>query len=201
MRSTTPWPARLLALPLVLAIAAAGCGDDDDDDAATDADPTPTAPADEADGATDDPTDDAATEVVAVDFGFEDLPDTIAAGTELTLRNDSDVEVHELVAMAIPPGETRSADELMALPEPELFAALPGEPALVLVAPPGGESFPALGDGTLDAGRYLVFCAIPTGADPEELMQAMQEATDGPPQVAGGPPHFTSGMYAELTVE
>lgn len=203
MRPTTPWPARLLALPLVLAIAAAGCGDDDEDDAATDADPAPTAPADEAAdaGDADGDADDAATEVVAVDFGFSDLPDTVAAGTELTLRNDSDVEVHELVAMAIPEGETRSAEELMALPEPELFAALPGEPALVLVAPPGEASFPALGDGTLDAGRYLVFCAIPTGADPDEFMQAMQEATGGPPQVAGGPPHFTSGMYAELTVE
>lgn len=194
MRSPIPWPARLVALPLILAIGTAGCGDDDEDDA-TDAVPTTTTPADSGDATT------GATEVVAVDFGFEGLPDTIEAGTRLTLHNDSEVEVHELVAMAIPPEETRSAEELITLPEPELFAAIPGEPALVLVAPPGEESFPALGDGTLVAGRYLVFCAIPTGADPDELMQAMQEATDGPPQVDGGPPHFASGMYAELTVE
>ena len=198
MRSPIPWPARLVALPLILAIGAAGCGDDDEDDAsadATDAVSTTTTPADSGDASTE------ATEVVAVDFGFEGLPDTIEAGTRLTLSNDSEVEVHELVAMAIPPEETRSTDELITLPEPELFAAIPGEPALVLVAPPGEESFPALGDGTLEPGRYLVFCAIPTGADPDELMQAMQEATDGPPQVDGGPPHFASGMYAELTVE
>ena len=198
MRSTIPWPARLVALPLILAVVAAGCGDDDEDDAsadATDAISATTTPADSGDATTE------ATEVVAVDFGFEGLPDTIEAGTRLTLRNDSEVEVHELVAMAIPPEETRSTEELITLPEPELFAAIPGEPALVLVAPPGEESFPALGDGTLEAGRYLVFCAIPTGADPDELMQAMQEATDGPPQVDGGPPHFASGMYAELTVE
>jgi hypothetical protein len=202
MRSPFPWPARLVALPLVVALAASGCGDDDDDasDGATDAVSATTAPAD-ADAGGDGGEDDAVTEVVAVDFGFDGLPDTIEAGTRLTLRNDSDVEVHELVAMAIPQGETRSAEELLALPEPELFAALPGEPALVLVAPPGEESVPVVGDGTLEAGRYLVLCAIPTGADPDELMQAMQEASGGPPQVDGGPPHFTSGMYAELTVE
>jgi hypothetical protein len=200
MSSPIPWPARLVALPLILAMVAAGCGDDEDDasDDATDAVSATTTPADSGD-ATSEATE--ATEVVAVDFGFEGLPDTIEAGTRLTLHNDSEVEVHELVAMAIPPEETRSAEELITLPEPELFAAIPGEPALVLVAPPGEESFPALGDGTLEAGRYLVLCAIPTGADPGELMQAMQEATDGPPQVDGGPPHFASGMYAELTVE
>ncbi len=198
MKSPIPWPTRLVALPLILAIAAAGCGDDDEDDAAPDAAEAlsaTTAPEDSDDGG------DAATEVVAVDYGFEDLPDTIQAGTQLTLRNDSENEVHELVAMAIPPEETRSAEELIALPEAELFAAIPGEPALALVAPPGEESFVAIGDGTLEAGRYLVFCAIPTGADPDEFLQAAQEATDGPPQVDGGPPHFTSGMYAELTVE
>jgi hypothetical protein len=198
MRSPTPWPARLVALPLILAIVAAGCGDDDEDDASADATDTASAtttPADSGDATTE------ATEVVAVDFGFEGLPDTIDAGTRLTLRNDSEVEVHELVAMAIPPQETRSTEELITLPESELFAAIPGQPALVLVAPPGEESFPAVGDGTLEAGRYLVFCAIPTGADPDEFMQAMQEATGGPPQVDGGPPHFASGMYGELTVE
>jgi hypothetical protein len=33
-------------------------------------------------------------------------------------------------------------------------------------------------------------------------MAAAQAAGDGPPEgVAGGPPHFTAGMYAEFTVE
>ena len=196
MRSPIPWPTRLLALPLILAMAAAGCGDDEDDAApdAADALSATTAPDDSNGG-------DAAVEVVAIDYGFEGLPDTIEAGTRLTLRNDSEHEIHELVAMAIPPEETRSAEELIALPEAELFAAIPGEPTLALVAPPGEESFVALGDETLEAGRYLVFCGIPTGADPDEFLQAAQESTDGPPQVDGGPPHFASGMYAELTVE
>lgn len=188
-------------LVLGLGLVAAGCGDDDDDaaaDAASSQDSEASNAdnlAPEADGAA------ATTDVVAVDYHFENLPESIGAGTELTLHNDSSGEVHELVAMAIPETETRSVDELVALPEAELVAAVPGEPALVMVAPPGEDAFTPVGDGTLDAGRYLVLCFIPTGADPGEYMQAAQEATEGPPQVAGGPPHFTAGMYAELVVE
>lgn len=186
---TRPARARLsLVVPLVmLAAVAVACGDDDGDDdgEALAADPA----AEEA----------AATEVVAVDYHFEGLPETIESGTTLTMRNDSDHEVHELFAMRIPDAETRSVDELIALPQNELFAALPGEPATVLVAPPGDEAIAVLGDGTLEPGRYLVACAIPTGADPAEFMRQAQEA-EGPPDVPGGPPHFTSGMYAELVV-
>jgi uncharacterized cupredoxin-like copper-binding protein len=176
-----------LIVPLVmLAAVAVACGDDDGEDGEALAADTP---ADEA----------AATEVVAVDYHFEGLPETIESGTTLTLRNDSDHEVHELFAMKIPDAETRSVAELIALPENELFAALPGEPATVLVAPPGEESIAVLGDGTLEPGRYLVACAIPTGADPAEFMRQAQ-AAEGPPDVPGGPPHFVSGMYAELVV-
>jgi hypothetical protein len=76
-----------------------------------------------------------------------------------------------------------------------------GEPAMVLLAAPGGEQIAAVGDGTLaEPGRYLLFCAIPIGADPQEYLEAAQ-TSDGPPQVDGGPPHFTAGMYGEVTVE
>jgi hypothetical protein len=46
-----------------------------------------------------------------------------------------------------------------------------------------------------------VMCAIPTGVDPEEYLAAAAGAAGGPPDVAGGPPHFTHGMAAELIVE
>jgi hypothetical protein len=180
---------RIFVPVLIVAAIATACGDDDDESSSTAPDTT------EPDSG------DVATEVVAVDYRFEGLPERIDTGTTLTMRNDADHEAHELVAFTIPPEETRSADELVMLPEGELFTVLPPEPALVLLAPPGEEATAVVGDGTLPAGRYLVACAIPTGADPDHYIQAVQEAAGGPPNVTGGPPHFTSGMYAELVVE
>jgi hypothetical protein len=51
-----------------------------------------------------------------------------------------------------------------------------------------------------EPGRYAVICAIPTGADPAEYLEAAAEAEGGPPEVAGGPPHLAMGMYGEVTV-
>ena len=60
----------------------------------------------------------------------------------------------------------------------------------------------AVGDGTLtEKGRYAVICGIPVGADPAAYLAAVQNARGGPPEVAGGPPHLTRGMYGEITVK
>lgn len=102
--------------------------------------------------------------------------------------------------MRLPDDETRSVEELLALPEEELMALFPGPPATVLMAPPGGEQVAAVGDGTLsEPGRYALVCFIPTGADPVAFME--QAGPDGPPEVDGGPPHIVHGMHAELVVE
>jgi hypothetical protein len=184
-------PARHLLPLLAIALAAAGCGDDDEGETSDTRPIETSAPA--ADGAV---------EIVAVDYGYEGLPGEIDAGTALTLRNDSEQEVHELVAIALPEDEVRPAEELLGLPEDELGALFSGEPATVLVAPPGEAGFPVVGDGTVTTpGRYLVFCAIPIGADPAEFLAAAQDPEGGPPDVAGGPPHFTGGMFAELAVQ
>lgn len=136
-----------------------------------------------------------------VDYAFVGLPDTVAAGTEFTVVNDAPEELHELVAFRLPEGEERGLDELAQLAPAELEGLL-GAPATVLLAPPGGEQIAAVGDGTLtEPGRYAVMCFIPTGADPQEYLQAAAETEEGPPQVDGGPPHFVHGMVAELTVE
>ena len=73
---------------------------------------------------------------------------------------------------------------------------------MLLASPGDGEVIKALGDGKLtEKGRYLVVCFIPTGADPAAYLQAVQSSSDGPPDVAGGPPHVTQGMYGAITVE
>lgn len=174
------------ALATVATLSIAACGDDDDASNAVD------------DTAADGPD---PVEVTLVDYAFEDLPDTVDAGTTFTIVNSSEAELHEFVAFRLPDGETRSLEELTALRPDALVAAL-GEPATVLLAAPGGPMIEAVGDGTLtEPGRYAVMCFIPTGADPDEYLAAAAETEEGPPQgVAGGPPHFVNGMAAELAV-
>ena len=178
---------RSLAAVALLGIVAA-CGDDDD---AAEA-PTTTAEAEAP----------AVVEVTAVDYGYEGLPSTIDAGSRLTLANASANEIHELVAFRIADDETRSIEELVALPPEELLGLVGPEPTMVLLTPPDGEQIAAVRDGTVsEPGRYGVICVIPTGADPVEYLEAAAESEGGPPQVDGGPPHITQGMFAEFVVE
>jgi hypothetical protein len=140
--------------------------------------------------------------ITAVDYAFEGVPERVAVGTTFTLVNVSPVEVHELVAIRLAGTETRPAAELIQLPEEELFGVTAGLPTMVLIAPPEAESMAVLGDGSFpEPGRYLLLCFIPRGADPQAYLAAAAAATDGPPQVAGGPPHFVHGMFAEVVVE
>ncbi|CAN5863875.1 hypothetical protein BH23ACT4_BH23ACT4_07420 [soil metagenome] len=139
-------------------------------------------------------------EVTAIDFAFTGLPSSVAEGTTLTLVNKTSVELHELVAIRLPGDETRSVEELIGHPE-DLASYFPSV-TTVLIAPPDETGIAVEGTGQLTGpGRYAIICAIPTGADPAEYMAAAAEAEGGPPDVAGGPPHFVHGMYAELVVE
>lgn len=139
-------------------------------------------------------------EITASDFSFGGLPNRVAAGTTISLVNDSDVELHEFVAIPLPASETRSGEELMADPE-GLVAYFPAVETVIL-AEPGQDGFAVEGTSTLNIpGRYLIICAIPTGADPAEYIQAAAETEGGPPQVDGGPPHFVHGMWQEITVD
>lgn len=116
----------------------------------------------------------------------------------MSLRNSSDGELHEFVAIRLPDDEQRSVSELIQNPE-DLVAYFPNV-ATVIIAPPGENRFPVEGDGTLSQpGRYAIICAIPTGVDPGVYLAAAAES-EGPPQVEGGPPHFVAGRYAEVVV-
>lgn len=176
--------ARTIAAVAVAGVLAVGCGDD-----------TPVAAGQDEDGM------DNQLEVVMRDFAFENLPQSVPEGTRLTVVNEAERELHEVVAFRLPDGEDRTVAELAQLSPPDLVAAL-GEPATVLLAEPSGPVIPAVGDGTLsEPGRYALMCFIPTGVDPGEYLAAAAETEQGPPQVDGGPPHFVHGMYAELLVE
>ena len=204
---TRPRPTTLLAAAgLALAVTLGGACSDDDPVAA-DADLTTTTTEvttthDEHDeGAEHDPADTSVT-IAGVDYGFGDVPESVPVGTKLGFDNTSDVELHEMVVFRIPDDVDAPLDELVQLPPEELEATL-GAPVTVMLQPPGApEPVVAVGDGTLaEPGRYALMCFIPVGADPDEYMAAAQAAGGGKPSgVAGGPPHFVSGMHAELQV-
>lgn len=187
-------PTRVLIAAVAVALLASGCGDDDDEANEATEETSTSEASDEAGEVV---------EVTAVDYKFEGLPDTVEAGTKFSLTNTSEKELHEFVAFALPDGEEREVDELVKLPQDELEGLFGGPPAAVLLAPPGSKpQIAAVGDGTLvEPGRFIVLCAIPTGADPQAYLDAARESQEGPPDVPGGPPHFTRGMYGEVTVE
>jgi hypothetical protein len=192
-----PWR---FAVPLALASALlSGCGGEEPapgDDAA--AAPAPTA---EEASAAEDVTAPEVIEVEMIDFGYLDLPASVPAGTQLSVTNSSEAELHELVAFRLPDAEDRSVEELLELPPEELMPTL-GEPATVLLAAPDGPQIAAVGDGTLtEPGRYAIVCFIPTGVEPDVYLEAAAASDGGPPQVDGGPPHVMQGMYRELIVE
>lgn len=195
-RATTGLAAGLM---LAVSVTAVACGDDDGSGSGAEADSATT----QATSATTAGTADGPGEisVSAVDYAYEDLPASIAAGSELTLRNRSATELHELVAFELPDSETRAAAQLFELPREELERALGGPPVTVLLAPPGEAGFAAVGDATLtEPGRYVFACFVPTGADPQAYLEAAEASQGEPPQVAGGPPHFVRGMTADVTV-
>lgn len=141
-------------------------------------------------------------EITGVDYGFEGFPETLAVGTELTFRNGSDTEYHEMVVMRLADDEERSVEELLALPGDEAMASMTF--VGVAAAAPSQDGTVVDGDLTLsEAGRYVATCFIPVGADPAVVEKAFggAEGSDGPPELGDGPPHAMEGMVAEFVVE
>lgn len=156
-----------------------------------------------------DPGDDrraASVRVTAADYEFRGVPESVPTGARLELANASRAEVHELVAVRLPDGETRAVDEILQLPEEKLGRLLSDDAvATVLVAAPESAGSIMVGDGTLDRpGRYAIVCFLPTGADPDQVMQAVEafdpKSGEEPQLPTAGPPHIVHGMFTELTV-
>ncbi len=116
--------------------------------------------------------------VGAKEYEFVDVPETLEAGTySLALTNEGK-EPHVFLLFKKNDGETRSAEEIANLSEEE------GEKAVTFAgatfAEPGAN---ASGITTFEAGDYIFLCDIPVGGGDE------------------GPPHYTEGMFGELTVQ
>ena len=127
-------------------------------------------------------------EVTADEYAFEGFPETVPAGTALVALSNAGTEYHEVALMRIADGETRSIEELLALPEEEVGTVVTS--AGFVFAPPGQASYVT---ADLEPGRYAALCFVPVGATPEALESgaALDEADM----------HAMHGMVAEFEVE
>lgn len=140
--------------------------------------------------------------IVGFEYSYNGVPQVAAVGSKLVFNNISEREVHEIVAWRVADTETRPVEQLIALPQNE-WTFFDGAPVLVSIAGPGqsGTVEAVFGDGTLSKpGRYVFYCTIPTGLDPAKFFELAAKSPGGPVVVDGLPPHYTKGMYGELTV-
>lgn len=122
-------------------------------------------------------------EATGVDYEYEGLPDSVPAGVvAVTLTNEGE-ELHEIGIARINDDVTEPVEQLLTLPEEEVFSKL--ELKGVTVVEPGATETTFL---RMDEGRYGAACFIPEGTMSME-MPGM------------GAPHFTMGMFAEFTAE
>ena len=120
----------------------------------------------------------ASAEVTGVEYTFEDLPDTLAAGPTGVVFTNGGTEPHEMIVFAKSDGVTESFDEILQLGEEESASKMtpvggvgPTEPEA------SGSTFLAL-----EAGEYMAICFLPVGGADDGL------------------PHFLQGMKQEFTV-
>lgn len=145
-------------------------------------------------------------EVVAGDYFYEGVPETVPVDTRLSLFNSSAREFHEMVVFKLDPAEQRTIEELSKLTNLELVGpsgfGVPGVGKLVSVvfAMPESPQYTYLHDVPVlaEEGRYIIFCNIPTGMDP---IEARNRASQGPIKDAdadGMPRHYEVGMMTEV---
>jgi hypothetical protein len=122
-------------------------------------------------------------EATGVDYEYEGLPDTVPAGVvAVTFVNEGE-EMHEIGIARINDDVTEPVEQLLSLPEEEIFSKL--ELKGVTFTAPGESETSFL---RMDEGRYGAACFIPQGTTHMESM-------------GNGAPHFTLGMVAEFTAE
>lgn len=176
IRSRHSLMAWLFAIALSFALAACGGGDDGDD-----AEPQAQETQAEETPAEETPTDGGEAQpltIVATEYQFEGMPDTLAAGKyELRLQNDGK-EPHEFAVAQVL--TDTPVDKLLTMPQDQVMKEI--KPAGATFAPPGKASEqPFIAEFT--PGRYVAVCFVPLKGK------------------EGNPPHASKGMVHEFTVE
>lgn len=101
---------------------------------------------------------DAQQEVVAVNYAFQQVPQSLSPGLTAFRLDNQGTEVHEAVIFRINDNVQSNIQEILELPEEQAEQQM--EFRGVAVAEPGNAGYTT---ADLDAGRYAVVCFIPVG--------------------------------------
>jgi hypothetical protein len=119
---------------------------------------------------------------LAVDFGFEGLPENLPTGYTVVDFHNHGVENHEIIVARKNDGVTETAEELLALPEEEAMEKV----TMIGFGFAQSEGAATISWNLDEPGDYFALCFLPVGS----VGEAQGE----------GPPHFTQGMLQEFTV-
>lgn len=122
--------------------------------------------------------------VTAVDYAFEGVPETLAAGTVTFDFTNEGKEMHEMLTVRYKDPET-TVEDLMKLSDKEAQKMIDFLGASF--GPPGVSDIESK---DLTPGKYALLCFVPVGSTSEKAARK-----------ADGPPHVARGMFAEFTVE
>jgi hypothetical protein len=126
-------------------------------------------------------------DVTSTDHAFAGIPAEAARGKTLFLLTNDGTEYHDFAVQRVSPGETRSLEEILALPDG-------GGDLLDYQAnaftPPGHRNWIVV---DLKPNRYIAECSMPIGATTPEALRNLQ-ADDTTPR------HHTQGMTADFHV-
>ncbi len=121
-------------------------------------------------------------EATGVDYEYEGIPETVEAGVVAVTFTNEGEELHEIGIARINDDVTMPVEELLAMPEEQVFSMITFTGTAF--AEPGSSDTTFL---RLEPGRYGAACFIPEGTTHEHE--------------GDGPPHSTLGMFAEFTAE
>ena len=124
-------------------------------------------------------------DVTATEHAFAGVPAEAARGKTLVRLTNDGAEYHHLVLQRVHYGETRSVEEILALPEGGDLLDYQGS----AFAPPGHGSWFVV---ELGIGRQALMCIIPTGSTTAEELRSGQ--------ADHSPTHDTKGETADIQV-
>jgi hypothetical protein len=135
-------------------------------------------------------------DVSAIDYEFQDVPETLVAGPQiLRFTNEAPQEQHELVLLRVNPGVDLSPRKLLALPEKKL--ANRAEVVSAAFALPGDEDTLI---ASLEPGRYVYACFIEVGTTSGGDDEHGGDEHGGDEHGGAAKPHWKRGMLGELEV-